>query len=84
MTSTTTTRRWNPTEKHGGDQCLGQARSTCGRWRIERKLYMAGGGRDRYRWFVYLRVGPGPVECRDEILSNTFRTLTEAKRSVDA
>lgn len=71
--------RWNRTDKHGGDECLGTATSKCGQWRLERRLYCAGGGRDRYHWFAYRRVG---VSVRMWELVWTIRTITEAKRII--
>ena len=77
---TTTNRiRWNKTEKNGGDESLGSALSQCGQWRLERRLYCVGGGRDRYQWFVYRRVG---VSVRTWEHLWTIRTITEAKRII--
>jgi len=57
MTNATTNQlKWHKTEKHGGVECFGSATSQCGNWQIVRELYMPGGYRDRYHWFIEYRM----------------------------
>lgn len=84
--------KWHKTYKHGGDECLGEAGTHCNNWRLVRELYMAGGGKDRYHWFLYKRVESeegAPYATSDdngwyewEGTPYHFRTLTDAKRCV--
>lgn len=74
---------WTKTDWSGGDECLGEAISECGAWRLVRKLFMAGGGCDRYHWFIEIRAEfDGVAEWLPTEIGGAghYRTLTEAKK----
>lgn len=88
-------RAWKKTDWKGGDECLGEAISTCGEWRlVRRRVTTPGkiGNIKQSRWFIQVQT-PCDGVCdwnpyrRREVFewpplegAPSFRLLTDAKK----